>query len=183
MERCAFIGTRQPRMLPRTWYRLYTDAAEWVARSGAVVASCATPGAEQLAAQCALAAGGTVCLYLPWSDFEAEWVRRVQGEYPGLVTTRVYDPDVHADWTEAVLRTHPAGSYLARASQALYARSYGAVYEATDVVALPFIRSRNGAADKGQTEQGLQLARDLGLSLYDLSVEEERLRLRVLIDG
>ena len=122
-------------------------------------------------------------LYLPWSDYEAQWVRRVEREYPGQVTLRIYDPEVHQSWAEAIHSSHPAGTNLARAALALYARSYGAVYEATSVVALPFIRSRNGAADKGQSEQGLQLARDLGLSLFDLSVEEQRQQLRELLEG
>lgn len=183
MERCAFIGTRQPRMLPRAWYHLYTEAAEWAARTGAVVASGATPGAEQLAAQCALNAGGSVRLYLPWSGFEAAWVRRVEREYPGKLTTSIYDPHIHEEWTEAIYRWHPTGTNLARAALALYARSYGAVYEATGVVALPFVRSRNGAVDKGQTEQGLQLARDLGLTLYDLSDDAQRQQLRSLLDA
>jgi hypothetical protein len=169
-------------MLPRAWYQLYTGAAEWAARTGAVVASGATPGAEQLALQCALAAGGTVRLYLPWSGFEAEWVRNTERAYPGKVTTSIYDPNIHGAWTEAIHRTHPAGTHLAKAALALYARSYGAVYEATSVVALPFVRSRNGATDKGQSEQGLQLARELGLSLYDLSEEDQRQQLRALLE-
>jgi hypothetical protein len=168
-------------MLPRTWYRIYTDAAEWAARNGVQVLSGATPGAEQLAAQGALKAGGQVTLYLPWHGFEVEWVKCQQEEYPGQVTLRVYDPEIHAGWAEAIHRWHPAGTHLARASLALYARSYGLVYEATSVVALPFVRTRNGATDRGQSEQGLQIARELGLSLYDISDDELRERLRELI--
>lgn len=181
MERFAFIGTRQPRILPRMWYSLYTDAAAWAARNGVRVLSGATPGAEQLAAQCALKAGGEVTLYLPWHGFEAEWVRRQEQEYSGQVTLRVYDPEIHHGWAEAIQRRHPTGAHLARASLALYARSYGLVYESTGVVALPFVRTRNGAVDRGQSEQGLQIAQELGLSLYDISDDEPRERLRELI--
>lgn len=178
MESFAFIGTRQPRMLPRPWYQLFTAAAVYAAEHGYVVNSGASQGAEQLAADRALAAGGRVRLYLPWDGYEGEWVQRAAREYPGHVEVSVFGPESHAEWAEAIHAWHPAGSYLARASLALYARSYGAVREASSVVALPFLRVRKGASEKGQTEQGLEIARKLGLPLYDLSVTEDRQRLR-----
>jgi hypothetical protein len=55
------------------------------------------------------------------------------------------------------------------------------VREATTVVALPFVRVKNGASDKGQTQQGLEVAREIGLPVYDLSEDDDRLALRTLL--
>ncbi|MGV3722856.1 MAG: hypothetical protein ACO1SX_18295 [Actinomycetota bacterium] len=182
MESYAFIGTKQPKSLPRTWCQLFTAAAEDAARNGITVHTGATPGAEQLAAERTLQAGGAVRLYLPWPGFEAVWVKGLSGAYPGRVSTVSFDPEVHSEWTEAIYAWHPNGEHLARASLAIYARNYGLVREATTVVALPYLRVKNGAADKGQSEQGLEVARSLGLPVYDLSEEEDRQALRDLLD-
>jgi hypothetical protein len=181
MESFCFIGTRQPRSLSRSWYQLYTGAAEFAARRGFAVHSGAMPGAEQLAAETALAAGGLVRLYLPWEGYEPIWCRNQQNRHPSRVETVVYDPEIHTSWTEAIHQWHPAGTFLARASLGLYARTYGMVGESTSVVALPYVRLKSGAADKGQTEQGLTVARELELVLYDLSEEEGRTALRDLL--
>jgi hypothetical protein len=182
MESYAFIGTKQPKSLPRSWCLLFTAAAEDAARHGITVHTGATPGAEQLAAERALQAGGSVRLYLPWPGFEAGWRKAISKAYPDRVSTVSFDPEVHAEWTEAIHAWHPTGEHLARASLAMYARNYGLVREATTVVALPFLRVKNGVADKGQTEQGLEVARSLGLPVYDLSEDEDRQALRDLLD-
>jgi hypothetical protein len=178
MESFAFIGTRQPRALPRSWYQLYVEAAEYAARQGYTIHSGATPGSEQLAVERALQAGGTVRIYLPWEGFEASWVAGIQRAHSGRVLTVTFDPSIHTEWVQAIRARHPAGAYLARASLGLYARTYGLVRESSSLVALPFVRLKNGAADKGQTQQGLEVAAQYGLEQYDLSEEEGRAALR-----
>jgi hypothetical protein len=148
---------------------------------GAVVYSGASPGAEQIAAERALQAGGRVRLYLPRDGFEAEWVQRMTAAHPDQVEFTRFDPDVHQEWVDAVYAWHPAGTFLAKASLAIYARSYGMVRDASVVVALPFVRLKNGTSDRGQSEQGLQVAREMEIPLYDLSVDADRERLRVLL--
>ena len=56
----AFIGTREPRLVPGSVSNLYTRAAAALARAGRTIVTGATPGAEQLAVEAALAAGGKV---------------------------------------------------------------------------------------------------------------------------
>lgn len=181
MESYAFIGTKQPKTLPRAWYQLFTAAAEYAARNGITVHTGATPGSEQLAAERALRAGGAVRLYLPWHGFETAWLTGISQAYPKQVLTVSFDPDVHSEWTAAIHAWHPNGEHLARASLAIYARNYGLVRESTAAVALPYLRVKNGLADKGQTEQGLEVARGLGLPVYDLSEEDGRESLRILL--
>lgn len=181
MESYAFIGTKQPKSLPRSWWQLFAAAAEFAARNEITVHTGATPGSEQLAAERALVAGGSVRLYLPWSGFEAAWVKGASLAFPGQVSTVSFDPEIHSEWTEAIHVWHPTGEHLARASLAIYARNYGLVREATTVVALPFVRVKNGASDKGQTQQGLEVAREIGLPVYDLSEDDDRLALRTLL--
>jgi len=181
MESYAFIGTKQPRALPRSSYQLFTAAAKHAAENGITVHSGATPGAEQLAAERALEAGGTVRLYLPWNGFETGWLASMSRAHPNRVLTVVFDAEVHSEWTEAIHAWHPVGEHLARAALAMYARTYGLVRESTTVVAMPYLRVKNGGSDKGQTEQGLRVARDLGLTLFDLSEEAGRLGLRELL--
>ncbi|MCC2672463.1 MAG: hypothetical protein K0Q72_4935 [Armatimonadetes bacterium] len=181
MESFAFIGTRQPKALPRSWNQLFTLAAEYAVELGAVVHSGGAPGAEQVAAERALQAGGNVRLYLPRDGFEAEWLARVTREHKAQIETLYFDPEVHQEWVDAVHAWHPAGTFLARASLAIYARSYGMVRHASAVVALPFVRLKNGTSDRGQTEQGIAIAREFEIPLYDLSVDGDRDRLRALM--
>ena len=181
MESFAFIGTRQPRTLPKSWYQLYTLAAEYAAEVGAILHSGASPGSEQVAAERALQAGGRVKLYLPRDGFEGEWVGRLTKAYPEHVELLHFDPNLHQEWSDAVHSWHPAGSFLAKASLAMYARSYGMIREASAVVALPFVRVKNGTSDRGQSEQGLQVARGFDIPVYDLSLDLDRERLRFLL--
>lgn len=161
---------------------MFKEAAEQAARRGIVVQTGATSGSEQSAVEVALAAGGSVHLYLPWKEFEAVWRRGLEAKFGNRVETTVYDSERDAEWTAAIAAWHPHGEYLARASMALYARNHGLVTGSDLVVALPFVRVRKGETEKGPTEQGIELARERGIPLYDLSEIQDRDRMEDWLD-
>jgi hypothetical protein len=167
------------------------------------VISCgATPGAEQLAAEAALAAGGNVELFLPWANYEREWVQRIKRRFGAQVSETVFDPALHADWLTAARTMVPNGGHLSTGSIALHARCYGMLARATSVIVMPYVRLswqvverssefrrskiggisseseiRERTIDKGGAESAIRFAQTLERNAFDLSTEEDRLRL------
>lgn len=198
----AFLGTRQPRLLPPTVIDLYRTAAESLAKQGSTVLCGATAGAEQLAAEAALSAGGTVELFLPWALYERDWVQRMKRLHGERVREILFAPSTHSDWLEAARATVPNGAHLSAGSIALHARSYGLLERADAVVMMPYVRltwqaierpatsrrSRIGGIsgeseireqilDKGGAEWAIRFAQNLDRVAFDLSAEEDRARL------
>lgn len=136
----AFLGTRQPRLLPPTVVELYRAAAIALAKQGGTILSGATPGADQLAAEAALAAGGRVELFLPWALYEREWVQRMKQLYGSCVQETVLAASTHADWLAAARATLPNGERLSTGSVALHARYYGMLERAEAVIVMPYVR-------------------------------------------
>jgi hypothetical protein len=172
--RLAFIGSRELDQFPLAWVDLYREAARKAAIHGHTVVTGAAEGADQLAAETALAAGGKVELVLPWGEFNREWVDSMTANYsPARVTVVTYVPLECPDWTQSVYDYHPAcqnGKMGLRTGEfRLHARNYGIVYNSKTVVALPG-RKRGG----GGTGQGLRVAQGLRIRLFDLSQQQGR---------
>jgi hypothetical protein len=207
MELIVFLGTRQPRLLPTSSVELFRGAAEAVAARGQVVSTGATPGAEQMAAEAALAVGGKVDILLPWERYEAGWVNNVCRRYPDSVSLTIFDPDEHVDWLEAARTEHFRSEHLASGSLALIARTYGLVARSSALIVLPYVRATRpepqprrslrgtmgrlafGAPqpqaiiDKGGAELPIRLAEALSVPCYDLSERAERVRLAETLDA
>jgi hypothetical protein len=155
-----------------------------------------------LAAEAALAAGGTVELFLPWALYEREWVQRIKRQFGEQVHETVFDPAVHADWLAAARATVPNGEHLSSGSIALHARCYGMLECANAVVVMPYVRLawqvserpagnlrnriggisgesvvRERIIDKGGAECAIRFAQTLERNAFDLSSEGDRLRL------
>lgn len=197
----AFIGTRQPRLLPSAVLDLYRAAAFFLAKQGCIIVSGATPGAEQLAVEAALRAGGKVELYLPWTRYEREWMQRMRRDYDPQIEVCVFSSTTHTAWLEVARTELPNGGNLAVASLALHARCYGMLQSADAVVLVPYLRqagptgeqplarhrpsasnsraspSQTPILDRGGTEYALRFARILQLDAFDLSTDEDQIRL------
>jgi len=198
----AFLGTRQPRLLPTPVLDFYRNAASSLAKQGSCIVSGATPGAEQLAAEAALHAGGNVELFLPWALYEREWVQRIKRQFAEQVHETVFNPTTHAHWLREARAMVPNGENLSMGSISLHARCYGMLERAGAVVVLPYVRLtwqviertsdfrrskiggissesqvRERTLDKGGMEWPIRFAQTLERDSFDLSTEEDRVRL------
>ncbi|MCC2667899.1 MAG: hypothetical protein K0Q72_370 [Armatimonadetes bacterium] len=204
MEQIAFLGTRQPRLLPPHVVDLYRTAAASLGGQGDLLLSGATPGAEQLAAEAALAAGGAAEFFLPWALYEREWVARMERTYGDRVRTVVFEVSTYPQWLEAARNAHPDGQRLSVGSLAVHARCFGMIERATLVIVMPYVRIawqvverpglfgrkritgesrvRERTTDKGGTELAIRFAESLGVAAYDLSRDDDRYRLADLLE-
>lgn len=180
----GFIGTRAPGELLRARVALYLDAVRYYVAQGYIIRTGAALGADQVAAETALEAGGRVVLVLPWESYEREWRRRLETRYPGRIQTICYS-DWHVShrvWGESVEQYHPNAARLSRGEFALHARNYGIVRACQVVVALP--RPDGG----GGTGQGLRICaglREKGVEveLFNLHLEAHRAKLEGIVKG
>lgn len=173
----AFIGTRDfatPAERKPEPARLFRAAAEWCGRTSRLLHTGAAPGADQVAAEAALAGGGRVHLFLPEPRFQTHWRAGLQARYPGRVTETVYDPELHPDWTASVDQYHPSPGWLRPSDRRFHARNYGIVIGAAAVIALP---KGPDAAQWGGTGQGMRIAVALGIPLFNLWLPEDHARL------
>lgn len=178
MKYVAFIGSRDLRQFDGNRLQLFTDAARAAVQHGYAVVTGACKGADQLAAETALAAGGKVLLVLPYIHYESAWIAAMESRYLGQVAAECYDPEVHPRWAKSVQLYHPAAAKLDVWSAALHARNFGIVGRSIAVVALPNYQ-RNG----GGTAQGLRVAQALGIKLFDLRDEKSNVELMKRLMG
>jgi hypothetical protein len=176
------IGSRNLAQFPQVWIDLYREAARKAAVHGHTVVTGAAEGADQLAAETALAAGGKVELVLPWGDFNQEWVQSMIANYgTDRVTTVVYVPLECPDWTQSVYDYHPACQNgkmgLEPGAFRLHARNYGIVYNSQTVIALPGRKFGGGG-----TAQGLRVAYGLRIRRFDLSDKQGRDALAAMLN-
>lgn len=194
MAKISFIGTRELTRCNPEAVKLFRLAAAVAGKNGHVVKTGAAPGADQLAAETALRNGGKVEIFLPWESYERPWMEHIRSLYgEDMVYVEVYDPDHertphHEAWAESVNLYHPAAGKLTQGSFKLHARNFGIVvdsstsddpegYETSDfVVALP-------SPDGGGTAQGMRVASDYDVRIFDLStlVGREDLSVRMTL--
>lgn len=167
LQPLAFIGASQEKLeqLPGEWRELFTQVAASAAQQGRPVHTGAAPGGEQLAAETALGAGGTVRLFLPWAKFEAAWIKEMQARHGERVSLTVFSRELHPKWDAWVREHYPGAQALGPKARRLVSRIGGVVEGCAGVVALP-----PGEAERtGGTGYGIRLAKELGIEVWDLS--------------
>lgn len=170
----AFIGTRDLNLVPHEGIDMFRRAAQLAAEKGRILKTGAAIGADQLAAETYLASGGRgVRLYVPswgqrpWGKYEADWIQDVYGRYPGKVRVDFFDPAANPAAVEAV-NWHPRVEKLSSGGRDLMARNYEIVDGANSVIAIP------KPPEGGGTGHGIEIARRLGIPLYNLSMPDGR---------
>ena len=176
----AFIGTRDLGKVSRYQMDVYLRAVEVAVKSGYHIITGGAVGCDQYAATGGLLLGGFVDLKLPWGDYEYGWHNAMCAQYPGKVSIEIYNPSLplHQSWRDSVNKYHPNFSKLTRGSLAVQARNYGIVSNARSVIAI----SNPNKVGGGGTGQGIRIAKAIGITCYDLSVEEEAISLERYID-
>ena len=165
----AFIGTRAPGDVPIPWLNLFRRAATLVGASGHAVVTGAAPGADQLAAQCALSQGGEVTLVLPWRSYERAWVQRMRNQHVSRVFVGILPESIPTVALQSVKDHHPAFGSLSQGGRRLHARNYLIVHRADLIIALPSDKPGGGG-----TGQGIRIAEALNIPCVDLSLEGDR---------
>jgi hypothetical protein len=164
MKYVAFIGSRDLSQFSAEQLTLYKSTVLACVQHGYAIVTGACSGADQIAAETALEAGGKVLLVAPWNGYEREWIKILFDRYgDAQVRTEFYEPKIHQKWTDSVLKLHPQGGRLKDSHVALHARNFGIVGRSTVVVALP-----NYEKGGGGTAQGLRVAAALGIKAFDL---------------
>lgn len=158
--RVAIIGTRKPRP---DQYEMLAEWSRILLQKGMTVTTGAADGCDDAAMVGATRVSEdlrrNLHVFLPWASYNRNRV-------PSGSTITVYDPKVHIDWTASVPKYHKAPHLLSRGSYALMARNYGIIcfpWNVDAVIALP-----KSLADEGGTGEGMRIARDLGIKLFNL---------------
>lgn len=165
----AFIGTRDLTLAPAEGLVLYRIAVEEAVKNGYTISTGAAEGADRFAAEAALELGGEVFLFHPWWGHAMGWRTAMNEQYPGKIGGCYYHGrHDQEEWTASVDLYHPNPGALDDNGRALHARNYGIIQAASAVVALP------EPPENGGTGQGIRIARALGKTLFNLSIEEGR---------
>jgi predicted Rossmann-fold nucleotide-binding protein len=143
----AAIGTRA---VPDGWQNLCRKIGVYLAKRDWVLHTGAAQGADQLYAEGALRAGGSIVLHLPWETFERDWWETMQEEHPRRVEIDVLDTNDTIARQSVVLH-HPNPEKLTNGGRLLHARNYRIVKDTSFVIAFP----KNG---QGGTMQGIRVA-------------------------
>lgn len=193
-KRIGFTGTKRLPAVAPDRVELFVSAVQHFVAAGAVIQSTPAEGADRLAVETALEAGGAVHLYLPWDTYEHAWLKRMQYSHRGQVEVTVFSPEEHAAWIRSAAELHPQGQFLSNAALKLIGASHGAILASTEVVILPAVRvvplptksgvsswfgSRSAVPEappiqKGSAELALRLARARNMRFWDLSEDAAR---------
>lgn len=171
MQHIAFIGTREPELLPREWVDLYLEAVHYAVSQGFTIITGAAKGYDQLAAEAASTNAGRVKLVLPWPSYEQEWLQYMAIWHPHTISAVSYCGQ--REWFDSVHKYHLTPWKLGQGDIALHARNYGIVKDAKVVVALPSTKPGGGG-----TGQGIRVAQGLDVPSLNLTVEADRAAMR-----
>ena len=162
----AFLGASQETLgqIPCEWLDLFTRMAAFMARQGRSLHMGATPGCEQLAAEAALGAGGTVHLFLPWAKYEAAWIKPMMAEHGERIRLTEYARDLHPKWDAYGGKYHGSSRSLGPKGRKLISRIGGVIEGCAGVVALP----PHNEERTGGTVYGIGLAKVLGIEVWNL---------------
>ncbi len=157
----AGIGARAT---PKHIIDMIRITASLLAKDGYICKTGAALGADQAFAIGAINSGGQVHLKIPWPNYEQNWIQLMSAS--GLVTTReIKYHDIQA--YESVKRLHPKANSLSQAVIKLHARNY-LIIENTQFV---ICWSPEGKTTGG-TGQGIKIANELGITVYNLGNQE-----------
>jgi hypothetical protein len=168
----AFIGSRNLSQFEPNVVSAFQKAAENAARAGYLVTTGAAKGADQLAAESALKAGGAVRLSLPWSSYEKEWVSDLSNRNPGRVAidTRIPVRGIDDKANRSVDQYHPSPRALEGSGRSLHARNYNILSAPQGNVAGAIaLAPKVDGAVQGGTGQGVRVAGGLNIpiSVFD----------------
>ena len=165
----AGIGSRS---LSQADLQLCSNIGKYLAELGWELHTGACTGADQAFAEGALSAGGRVLLFLPWPNYEFQWVQsaNIRGAY--TIT------DIHQEAKKSVHKYHPSPGRLSRGAFNLHARNYMIIEGCKFVIAFPSKKLGGGG-----TGQGLRIAKDLNIEIINISTQEGRERVEKVIYG
>lgn len=168
----AMIGTRDPSEIMRK--RMFNIAARLVAY-GHEVATGGADGIDEEAMKGAASVDASkLHVFLPWAAYN-------QNKIPFGCSTYVFSESTCPSWNASVDKYHPNPGALTRGPRALHARNFGIVMypEPVDgVIAVP-----QSQANPGGTGQGMRIALGEGVPLYDMTLLEDRMRFKAILDG
>lgn len=151
----AGIGSRQT---PDRMLGIMTVLGMILGSSGHTLHTGACKGADQAFANGA-SISGKVKLFLPWSNYEKEWVNNLGGD-KHIYTIENTDVDAFA----SVKQYHPAIHKLSPPVVKLHARNYLILKNADFVVCW----TPEGKTTGG-TGQGIRIAQDMGIPVFNLA--------------
>jgi hypothetical protein len=153
MKSVAIIGSR--RINDHQFNYIVDIAHAFAERNWKIRTGCAL-GADYASMIGARSGGGNPSLYLPWLSYN----KHLRSPNDDIT---VYDDRLHQSWTNSVSNFHPAPSRLSQGAFKLMARNYGIIEGADLVIAHPM-----SLTDLGGTGQGMRIARDLGIPLFNV---------------
>lgn len=169
-EEVALIGTRSFKEISGDILDLYKEACLWCA-SKYKIKTGAAKGADQIAIEYALKKDADIHLYLPWKTYEQEYINEVKKYAPSCLTLHIYNERECKEWKESVAKYHPNIKALSKGAYALHARNFPIIKNSSFVIAL------SHPTKEGGTEQGIRIAKDLKIPVYNLKLEEDRSKL------
>lgn len=154
----ACIGTRELHEQDAISVRIFAERIDSIGKD-TVINTGAAVGVDQFSALKHLKNGGVVQLFLPWKDYERDFVNTVRLDYPENVRVKVLNEE-DKEAMLSVRKYHPNFSSLTRGAKLLHARNYLIVYEVEKVIAFPHWKAGKPG---GGTMQGVRIAESLGI--------------------
>ena len=140
--------------------------AVYLAEDGYCCNTGAALGADQTFANGAASVDGAVQLFIPWNNYEKDWIHNLGG--PGFFPDiYIANPIMDAKAFESVNIFHPAADKLSRAIKALHARNWLIINKTQFIVCW----SPKGEV-VGGTGQALRIAASMGMPIYNLGNQD-----------
>lgn len=153
-RRIAFIGSSDLSEIPEERRAAFTRKVEDAIKEKATIVTGAAPGADQLAGALVNQAGGLLELWLPWEDYEREWIHSLS--IP--VVVGIFNRGTHKEAFQSVSLYHPNPYGLRSSHISLHARNYLIVEKVNEVVAMPRLLDGKPV---GGTAQGIRVTEGL----------------------
>lgn len=153
----AGIGSRET---PLIILDVMQCSAQLLAIKGYTLATGDAKGADQAFAEGAVRGKGTVIHCLPWYSYEKDW-RYGLAKHSSSIKVVNIERDIAAN--KSVDKYHPAPGRLSSAVRKLHARNY-LIIEGSDFV----VCWTKDGKDTGGTGQGIRIAKDMNIPVYNL---------------
>ena len=159
MASYAGIGARKT---PIHIIEMMRETAVLLAKDGYTCNTGAALGADQAFANGAASVNGHVQLFIPWANYEKEWIANVGG--PGFFPDiYVANPVINTAAFNSVNQFHPAPDNLSKAVKALHARNWLILNNTEFVICW----TPNGQTTGG-TGQAIRIAEYYGKHVYNI---------------